>query len=166
MQIATINSLRLHYAESGDPDGVPLVFANSLGTDFRIWDPLLPHLPAGLRLLRYDMRGHGLSDAPEGEYYMGDLVAEAAGLMDSLGIAGAVFVGLSIGGVVAQGLAAERPDLGVDTDDIEALYAEMSKRAPQLLHPQCSTVKQQPWGSREFAMLDATTVCVTFRQWR
>ena len=90
MQIATINSLRLHYAESGDPDGVPLVFANSLGTDFRIWDPLLPHLPAGLRLLRYDMRGHGLSDAPEGEYYMGDLVAEAAGLMDSLGIAGAV----------------------------------------------------------------------------
>ena len=111
MQIATINSLRLHYAESGDPDGVPLVFANSLGTDFRIWDPLLPHLPAGLRLLRYDMRGHGLSDAPEGEYYMGDLVAEAAGLMDSLGIAGAVFVGLSIGGVVAQGLAAERPDL-------------------------------------------------------
>jgi len=64
------------------------------------------------------------------------------------------------------GAAAERPDLGVDTDDIEALYAEMSKRAPQLLHPQCSTVKQQPWGSREFAMLDATTVCVTFRQWR
>ena len=57
------------------------------------------------------MRGHGLSDAPEGDYFMGDLVADAAGLMDDLGLRDAVFVGLSIGGVVAQGLAAERPDL-------------------------------------------------------
>ena len=70
---------------SGDPDGLPVVFANSLGTDLRVWDPLLPHLPAGLRIVRYDMRGHGLSDAPEGDYWMGDLVADAAGLMDALG---------------------------------------------------------------------------------
>ena len=59
--------------------GLPVVFANSLGTDLRVWDPLLPHLPAGLRIVRYDMRGHGLSDAPEGDYWMGDLVADAAG---------------------------------------------------------------------------------------
>ncbi len=111
MQVAEVNSLRVHYAESGDPAGLPLVFANSLGTDFRIWEPLLPLLPAGLRVLRYDMRGHGLTDAPTGDYFMGDLVADAAGLMDALGIRAAVFVGLSIGGVVAQGLAAERPDL-------------------------------------------------------
>ena len=111
MQAVRINGLRLHAAVSGDPDGLPVVFANSLGTDLRVWDPLLPHLPAGLRIVRYDMRGHGLSDAPEGDYWMGDLVADAAGLMDALGIRGAVFVGLSIGGVVAQGLAAERPDL-------------------------------------------------------
>lgn len=111
MRIATINSKRVHFAESGDPSGVPVVFANSLGTDFRVWDPLLPHLPGGLRLIRYDMRGHGLSDAPVGEYFMGDLVADAAGLIDHLGLKGVVFVGLSIGGVVGQGLAAERPDL-------------------------------------------------------
>ncbi len=111
MQVAEANSVRLHYAVSGDPDGLPVVFANSLGTDLRVWDPLLPLLPPGLKLVRYDMRGHGLSDAPEGDYWMGDLVADAAGLMDVLGIRGAVFVGLSIGGAVAQGLAAERPDL-------------------------------------------------------
>jgi 3-oxoadipate enol-lactonase len=111
MRAARANALRLHCAVSGDPDGLPVVFANSLGTDLRVWDPLLPQLPAGLRIVRYDMRGHGLSDAPEGDYYMGDLVADAAGLMDALGLRGAVFVGLSIGGVVAQGLAAERPDL-------------------------------------------------------
>jgi 3-oxoadipate enol-lactonase len=111
MRVATVNSVRLHWREDGDPGGVPVVFANSLGTDLRVWDPLLPHLPAGLRFIRYDMRGHGLSEAPVGDYWMGDLVADAAGLMDRLEVRGAVFVGLSIGGVVAQGLAAERPDL-------------------------------------------------------
>ncbi len=111
MRMSKINSVLLHHAESGDPDGVPMVFANSLGTDLRVWDALLPLLPSGLRFIRYDMRGHGLSDAPDGDYYMGDLVADAAGLMDLLGLRDAVFVGLSIGGVVAQGLAAERPDL-------------------------------------------------------
>jgi 3-oxoadipate enol-lactonase len=111
MQVRTINALRTHLAVTGDPDGVPLVFANSLGTDFRIWDRVLALLPPGLRVLRYDMRGHGLSDAPTGDYFMGDLVADAAGLMEAEGFRDTVFVGLSIGGVVAQGLAAERPDL-------------------------------------------------------
>jgi 3-oxoadipate enol-lactonase len=111
MRAIRVNSLRLHYAEAGDPDGPPVVFANSLGTDLRVWDRLLPLLPPGLRLVRYDMRGHGLSDAPEGDYWMGDLVADAAELMEALGVRGALFVGLSIGGMVAQGVAAERPDL-------------------------------------------------------
>jgi 3-oxoadipate enol-lactonase len=111
MQVARINSVLLHYQVAGDPDGLPLVFGNSLGTDFRIWDRLLPHLPAGVKIVRYDMRGHGLSDAPVGDYWMGDLVADAAGLIDTLGLKGGVYVGLSIGGAVAQGLAAERPDL-------------------------------------------------------
>jgi 3-oxoadipate enol-lactonase len=111
MKVVTVNSIRLNVEVSGDPDGFPVVFANSLGTDLRVWDRLLPLLPAGLKFVRCDMRGHGLSDAPEGDYWMGDLVADAAGVMDALGVKGAVFVGLSIGGVVAQGLAAERPDL-------------------------------------------------------
>jgi 3-oxoadipate enol-lactonase len=111
MQVIEVNSVRLHTAVTGDPDGLPVVFANSLGTDFRVWDRLLPLLPPGLRLVRYDMRGHGLSDVPVGDYWMGDLVADAAGLIDALGLRDAVFVGLSIGGAVAQGLAAERPDL-------------------------------------------------------
>ena len=111
MQVTTINGIRTHLAVSGEPEGTPLVFANSLGTDFRIWDRVLPLLPPGLRILRYDMRGHGLSDAPAGDYNMGDLVADAAALMEATGFRDAVFVGLSIGGIVAQGLAAERPDL-------------------------------------------------------
>jgi 3-oxoadipate enol-lactonase len=111
MQMLRVNSILTHVAVSGDPDGLPVVFANTLGTDLRVWDRLLPLLPPGLRIVRYDMRGHGLSAAPDGDYWMGDLVADAAGVIDALGISGAVFVGLSIGGAVAQGLAAERPDL-------------------------------------------------------
>lgn len=111
MQAATVNGLRIHYELTGPAEGPALVLAHALGVDLRIWDRLLPLLPAGLRVLRYDLRGHGLSDAPEGEYWMGDLVADAAGLIAATGCEGGVFLGLSIGGVIAQGLAAERPDL-------------------------------------------------------
>ena len=101
----------LHVAESGPSDGPALVFSNSLGTDFRIWDALLPHLPAGLRIIRYDKRGHGLSDCPPQPWGMGDHVADLAGVLDVLGVNSAVICGLSVGGMIAQGLAAERPDL-------------------------------------------------------
>ncbi|OUS08379.1 3-oxoadipate enol-lactonase [Rhodobacterales bacterium 52_120_T64] len=111
MQLATINDIKVHYNVEGPEDGFPIVFSNSLGTDFRVWDALLMHLPQSLRFIRYDMRGHGLSEVPKAPYFMGDLVQDAAALMDFLGINNALFVGLSIGGVIAQGLAAERPDL-------------------------------------------------------
>jgi 3-oxoadipate enol-lactonase len=111
MQMVSLNGLDTHYALTGPENGAPLVFANSLGTDFRLWDQILPLLPAGLRILRYDMRGHGLTSAPEGAYFMGDLVGDIAALMDHTGMKDAVFVGLSIGGMIAQGLAAERVDL-------------------------------------------------------
>jgi hypothetical protein len=61
--------------------------------------------------------------------------------------------------------ALDRPELGIDTDDIDAVFAELSVRAPQWLHPNSRTVTPKPWGSREFAMLDRTTVCVIFREW-
>ena len=111
MQMIDVNGVTLHYADEGVAEGPPVVFANSLGTDFRLWDAVLPLLPKGLRLIRYDKRGHGLSDGPVAPYFMGDLVGDLAGLMDALNIRGAVVVGLSIGGMIAQGLAAERLDL-------------------------------------------------------
>jgi 3-oxoadipate enol-lactonase len=111
MRIAMANGVALHWREDGDPAGVPVVFANSLGTDLRLWDQLLPLLPAGLRLIRFDKRGHGLSDCPDAPYAMADLVSDAEALLDGLGVSACVFVGLSIGGMIGQGLAARRPDL-------------------------------------------------------
>ena len=87
------------------------MFSNSLGTDFRLWDQVVDLLPKSLRLIRYDMRGHGLTSAPDGDYFMGDLVTDAAALLDHLKVKDCIFVGLSIGGMIAQGLAAERMDL-------------------------------------------------------
>ncbi|MCE8514424.1 3-oxoadipate enol-lactonase [Ruegeria pomeroyi] len=110
MRIADLGDIRLHYRVDGDPEGAPVLFINSLGTDLRLWDPILPHLPAGLRLIRYDKRGHGLSDAPDGPYAMGTLVRDAERLLDMLDIREAAVVGLSIGGMIAQGLAVKRLD--------------------------------------------------------
>jgi 3-oxoadipate enol-lactonase len=111
MRAITVAGSALHVAESGPEDGPALVFSNSLGTDFRIWDPLLAYLPAGLRIIRYDKRGHGLSDCPPLPWGMGDHVADLAGVLDALAVRDAVVCGLSVGGMIAQGLAAERPDL-------------------------------------------------------
>ncbi|WP_051294527.1 3-oxoadipate enol-lactonase [Gemmobacter nectariphilus] len=111
MNICDLGDIRLHWREDGDPAGAPVVFANSLGTDLRLWDKVIPLLPQGYRYIRYDKRGHGLSDCPPGPYSMGALVRDAERLLDALEVRDCVFVGLSIGGMIAQGLAIKRLDL-------------------------------------------------------
>lgn len=111
MNIADLGDVRLHYRIDGDPSGAPIVFANSLGTDLRLWDPILPHLPEGLRIIRFDKRGHGLSSCPPAPYSMGALVRDTERLLDMLEVKDAMFVGLSIGGMITQGLAVKRLDL-------------------------------------------------------
>ncbi|PKP67117.1 MAG: 3-oxoadipate enol-lactonase [Alphaproteobacteria bacterium HGW-Alphaproteobacteria-8] len=111
MQAMVVGGVTLHYRDEGPQDGPALVFSNSLGTDFRIWDRLLPLLPAGWRVIRYDTRGHGLSEAPAHAWSMDDLADELGGLLDGLKVRRAVVCGLSIGGMIAQALAARRPDL-------------------------------------------------------
>ncbi len=59
----------------------------------------------------------------------------------------------------------ERPELGLETDDVESVFADVAARRPDLLHPNLPTVRMRPWGAREFAVLDATTVCVVVREW-
>ena len=84
---------------------------NSLATTMSLWEPILPHLKGGLRIIRYDMRGHGDTEVPPAPYSMGTLVKDAEALLDHLQIKDALVVGLSIGGMVAQGLAVKRLDL-------------------------------------------------------
>ncbi len=111
MRIADLGDLKVHYRIDGNPDGRPVVFANSLGTDLRLWDQVLPLLPQGLKYIRYDKRGHGLTELTPAPFSMGTLVRDAERLMDHLAVKDALFVGLSIGGMIAQGLAVKRMDL-------------------------------------------------------
>ena len=110
MLVAELGDVHLNYRVDGDPDGAPVVFANSLGTDYRLWDQILPLLPKGLRIIRYDKRGHGLSSCPPAPYAMGALISDAERLLDHLEVRDCLFVGLSIGGMIAQGLAVKRMD--------------------------------------------------------
>ncbi len=108
MPFATLNGVTLHYRYRPGA-GVPVVCLNSLGTDFRIWDGVIAGLGTDVPVLCLDKRGHGLSD--EGPVTMAHLVEDVAALMDHLGLRHAVICGVSVGGMIAQGLAAVRPDL-------------------------------------------------------
>ena len=111
MPLVYLDDLRLNYQERGNPAGSAVVFAHALGTDLCLWDEVLPLLPQSLRLICLDMRGHGRSDTPPPPYTMGALIRDAERMMDHLGVKDAVFVGLSIGGMIGQGLAVKRLDL-------------------------------------------------------
>lgn len=112
MQFAHINGIMLHHQIIGGPEDKPaLVFANSLGTDFRIWRDVIVRLVGQRPLIMYDKRGHGLSDAPPAPYAMDDHVGDLAGLLDHLKVKKAIVCGLSVGGMIALGLAQSRPDL-------------------------------------------------------
>lgn len=112
MQSALIRDIAIHYRHTPAAEGAPtVVFVNSLGTDFRIWDDVLATLGGRFGTLSYDKRGHGLSGIGPTPYSIADLAADLGDLMDYLGISKAIICGLSVGGQIAQELYYSRPDL-------------------------------------------------------
>src|SRR4051812_37369265 len=110
MPLITANGVELFYELSG-PEGAPVVvFSNSLGTTLAMWEAQAAALSSSFRCLRYDTRGHGRSNVVDAPFAVDDLAADLAGLLDALGIAKAHVVGLSLGGMTGQILAAKRPD--------------------------------------------------------
>jgi 3-oxoadipate enol-lactonase len=92
------------------PDGAPwVVLSHGLATDLSMWDETAAALASRYRVLRYDARGHGGTEAVPGDYSLDMLVADVAGLMDELKIETAHVCGLSMGGMVAQGLVLDHP---------------------------------------------------------
>lgn len=110
MSFLNVGSCVLHYLAEGAPDKPALVFSNSLGSDLRIWDAMVPLFAEDFRVIRYDTRGHGLSEAPAPPYSVEDLARDVVGLLDALHIKEAVVCGLSVGGVIAQQLAISHTD--------------------------------------------------------
>ncbi len=103
--LADIRGVGINYEVSGNEDGPWLTFSNSLATNLGMWSEQEAALRNDFRILRYDKRGHGTSAPVEGPYTFDDLIGDVVGLWDHLGIARSYVVGLSIGGMTAQGLA-------------------------------------------------------------
>jgi 3-oxoadipate enol-lactonase len=111
MAFGLFNHQVLHFRDENPQQPRAIVLANSLGTDFRIWDEMIARLGGAWRIVRYDLRGHGLSDAPAAPYFIDDHVADLIALIEARKVERALIVGLSVGGMVALGLAARRRDL-------------------------------------------------------
>lgn len=93
------------------PEGAPwVVLSNSLGASLAMWDGQIEMLTRKYRVLRYDQRGHGQSDAPVDPYSFDILVADVIALMDHFGIGTADFIGLSMGAMTGMGLALAHPN--------------------------------------------------------
>ncbi len=151
MRALEANGVTLHVAEQGPQNAPAVLFANSLGTDLRLWDAVLPLLPEGLRYVRYDKRGHGLSSCPADGWTIDQLARDAAAVIEGLDLAPVIFVGLSIGGMIGQQLATTRPDL-VRALVLSNTAAKMG--TPEMWDARIAAIKEQGLGAMEDAILD------------
>jgi 3-oxoadipate enol-lactonase len=103
------NLTRIHYALEGPRAKAVLVLANSLGTDFSMWDPQIPEFTKFFRVLRYDTRGHGKSSVTPGPYSAEQLANDVLALAEALKLDRFHFCGLSMGGMIGMWLAAYAP---------------------------------------------------------
>jgi len=99
-----------HYQVEGAAAKPAIVLSNSLGSDLRIWDHVAARLLAHFRVIRYDLRGHGLSEAPAPPYSAQDLARDVVALLDALEVRDAVICGVSVGGLIAQAVALHHPE--------------------------------------------------------
>jgi 3-oxoadipate enol-lactonase len=99
----------LDHEITGAETAPPVVFGGSLGTTKAMWDPQVTTLSPKLRTIAYDHRGHGGSPVPAGPYEIAEMGFDVLALLDSLGLEQVSYVGLSIGGMVGQWLAANHP---------------------------------------------------------
>lgn len=104
------NGLVLPYAAQGDPGGVPVVLVHGYADSWRIFEPLLAHLPASIRAFALTLRGHGDADSPPAGYALADMAGDVAAFMDAVELDNAILAGASSGGYIAQQLAVAYPD--------------------------------------------------------
>ena len=128
MPLIYLQDIRLNAVVEGPADAPPLLFCHALGTDLTLWVAVIPALSPRFRCIRYDARGHGLSDVPAPPYTMGALIRDAERVLDHFAARDAVVIGCSMGGLVAQGLARIRA--GRCTPGVQALL-ELGQRSLQ-----------------------------------
>ncbi|MBH5333799.1 alpha/beta fold hydrolase [Streptomyces pactum] len=126
LELVRVGEVRLAYRTWGEPGGdTPVLLLHCLGADGADWAVVAPRLAAGRQVIAVDLRGHGASDRP-GEYALEAVRDDVAGLAEALGIARAVVIGHSYGGVIAYLLAQARPALVAKLilEDVPALLPQ------------------------------------------
>ena len=98
----TANGISIHYRLDGPEDGPMVTMSHSLAANLHMWEWQMPALTQRYRVLRFDTRGHGQTDAPEGDYSLDLLADDLFGLLDGLGVETTHYVGLSMGGMIGQ----------------------------------------------------------------
>lgn len=157
MQFAAVGDVTLHYEVEGPDDGIPLVFINSLGTDLRIWDEVANQFCNEFRVVRYDKRGHGLSDSPPGSYSLTDERADLARLLQHLELSRPIVVGISVGGMIAVDYAAHHAVRALVVCDSALRFATAefwNERSTAIRHEGLATVAPRlvpRWFAPEFA---------------
>lgn len=109
MPFANLPGFKLHYTLEGDPSHPVVALSNSLGADLSMWDAQMQALLPDFQILRYDTRGHGLSELPSHPCTLSDLGADLLALLDALNIAQAHICGVSLGGTTAMWIGLHAP---------------------------------------------------------
>ena len=125
------NGIAINYTFDGPATAPVVVMSHSLATDRSMWDPTIPALTDRFRVLRYETRGHGQTDAPKGAYTLDQLADDALALLKALGIARMHWVGLSMGGMIGQTLALKAPHIFASLS-----LCDTSSRVPAEARPQ------------------------------
>lgn len=108
--ITSFDGYRIHVREEGRADGSVVVFAHAVGGSLRMFDGQVAAFGERFRVIRLDTRGHGGSDAPDGEYSIDMLGRDVISMLDALGVQQAHYVGLSQGGMTGMWLGAHAPE--------------------------------------------------------
>lgn len=108
MPTAYVNHIHVYYEVTGE--GHPLVMIHGHSLNLRMWDPQVPAFAAHHRVIRYDLRGHGRSDAPHTGYRWPEYVEDLAELLEHLGVHHAYLLGLSLGGGIALEFVLRLPE--------------------------------------------------------
>ncbi len=147
------NGINVHYTLQGSESSPVITLSHSLATNSSMWEPQLEKLLGFYRVLRYDTRGHGETDAPGGPYSLDMLAEDVLGLLQALGIGKTFFMGISMGGMIGQvlGLRASSMLSGL-------ILCDTSSRVPEEAKPlwdeRIEVVKKQGMGSQVEATIE------------
>ncbi|ANF83370.1 3-oxoadipate enol-lactonase (plasmid) [Acinetobacter sp. NCu2D-2] len=110
MPTFTSNTAQINFQTFGDQSNPAIIFSNSLGTNYSMWQPQIEFFKSNYFIICYDTRGHGKSTAPQGPYNLELLGEDVINLLNHLEISKAIFCGISMGGITGQWLAQHYPD--------------------------------------------------------